>query len=159
MNSFNYVNVELDDAGTINAIGDYSVTPADFKFTATVKTYIGRMIVFIEDGSGFRVERYASLAAALPNGILVFLRRNGGVKEYINDGFPITTNGRWSSLCFDVSYLQFGAGDESLTIRWSFNKAGIPIKLLPGDEIGVELNDNFTGIIAHLFTIQGYVSN
>ncbi len=148
-----YLNVNLKDGSTVNANGDYSITATDFKYTATKDdTRIERMIIYIED-TGIQTGRYGG-STAVTNGVKTFVSRNS-VKTYLHPDLPVTSNGEWSSLCYDVSWLNFGSGNDAIIVRWTFGKSGTPIVLKTGDEIGVELNDDFTALVQHIFTIQG----
>ena len=153
----NFINVFLENSGSIQATGNYSGAVTDFTYTATTSpTYISRMIILISASGGFTPDEYGDLSA-LTNGVKTFVERNG-TREYLHPQFPITTNKDWAGLCFDTSRESWNGGDDILRIRWTFSKAGAFIRLNKDDLIGVELNDNFsTGTLTrHSFCIQGY---
>lgn len=156
---YRYLDTNGDDTGDINAIGDYSSTPEVFYIQAPagVKYELHRMIVAVEDGSGFRAERYGNLAAALTNGITIQCLNDDGVTCNLTDNRPIKTNAQWGMLCYDVELKSWGAGDELLLARLTFEKAGEPL-IIDGDMSGrleVQLNDDFTGLVEQHFMIQG----
>lgn len=70
--------------------------------------------------------------AALTNGLTFKIKKTGGdlVKD-LTDGVPVTMNGEWGGLCYDVA--GFGGTnpnvDTYLHARWTFGKAGSPIIL------------------------------
>jgi len=144
--------------GTTNATGNYSSSAEIFYFEASRgETAIERMIVSIEDGQNMRAEHYGTLGGALTNGVIVrHVRANGDVLIDFTGGVPVTQNGLWGSLCYDVDVKAWGAGNELLLVRWTFAKSGIPVKLLVGDRLEVVLNDNFTGLVTHRFLVQGF---
>ena len=140
-----------------NMTGNYTLTPPqDFIYTSTAdSTYILRMILLIEDNNNtIQMERYGGIPGGLTNGIRIFI--NSGGKTYIEDT-PILTNSDWANLCYDTDIEIIGAGNDTFTIRWSFNRGNINgLRLDNGDSFGLELSDNFTGLIKHRCYIQGY---
>ncbi len=105
-----------------------------------------------------QAEEYGNLGAALTNGITVRLQDSGGTVLDLTDGLPVKTNAGWGQLCYDVDLKSWGAGNELLLVRWTFERAGQPLRL-EGEDSGrleVVLNDDFTGLLAHTFQVQGY---
>ena len=155
-----FFSIPLKDGATFDFTGDYSGGGAvDAKYTATEPTYLSRLIVYIEDTAGFSAIEYGDMGVVLSTGIIAYIKRSGVAKENINGDIPVISNAGWSHLCFDADFLDYGGGNEALTVRWSFDKSGTPIILNEGDEFGLTLNDNFTqsgGLIHHYFTLQGY---
>ena len=150
-----------DGTGTTNANGDYSGTQGEFFVLppAGIVYRIRRLLVCIEDANGFRAEKYGSLAGALTNGIQMEV--HDGSTQIIDflAGATVKTNAAWGAYSFDVELKTWGAGDEILLVRWTFGRAGVPIRLV-GDStqrLRVLLNDDLTGLIAHLLTVQGYI--
>ena len=157
----NYINEYLKNGGNNNMIGDYSSSVTDFVFTATKKTKIYRMLIYIEDNGTMNYDTYGSISA-LTNGIRVFYKQQpNGKKFYIDGGYAIQTNGNWAKICYDVDIKAIGSGNSHFAARWTFANAGTSIYLNVGGEIGVELNDDFngTGLIEHKIVVQGFDFN
>lgn len=57
-------------------------------------------------------------------------------------------------MAFDVAHHSFGIGDESLSVRWSFYKAGYPVILDAAKYLAC--NDDMSGLEEHYFMIQGF---
>ena len=77
--------------------------------------------------------------------------------DRIITAYPVKTNPDWGSYCYDASVSKYGTGIEQLLVRWTFNKLGRPI-ILDGDkseEMGLILNDDFSGLEGHYFNMQG----
>jgi hypothetical protein len=83
--------------------------------------------------------------------------------SYENDitkGHPIKTNVDWGPYVggVDVKISSYGAGNEALGARWTFERMGRPV-VLDGD-IGefacFRMNDNFSGLVQHYFHFQGF---
>ena len=156
---FRFLDLNGDGTGTKNAIGDYS-TPDIFYIqpAAGVVYRVARMIVSIEDGGGMRAERYASLGAALSTGVQVRVQNDSGTVIDLTNGIPITSNALWGSACYDVDVKSWGAGNDILLVRWTFERAGQMLRL-DGDaneRLEVVLSDDFTGVVGHYFMAQGY---
>ncbi|NIP35080.1 MAG: hypothetical protein GWN97_09810 [Thermoplasmata archaeon] len=72
------------------------------------------------------------------------------------DGEKVKDVASWGRFCFDVADHTFGTGDNFVQVRWTFSKAGVPIKLVPGESINFIINDNLSTLVAHTFAVQGY---
>ena len=150
-----YLDTNGDGTGTQQANGDYSVTPEDFKFTAVNVTELARVIVFIEDTSGFGADDYGDIAGGLTNGIEIKVYRNDSTVDDLLDGITIKNNAGWARVCHDVVNHAFGVGNDFLSVRWTWAKSGMPLKLLEGEELRFELSDDFSGLVEHTFMVEG----
>ena len=154
---FRLLDTNGNGTGTTEATGDYSSTPTSFRISnSTGIADIERMIIFIEDTGTFDSGDYGN-AITLTNGIRVYLRDNADqvIEEYTS--FPILTNGDWAGHCHDLNLHTFGSGNQVMTLRWTFAKSGqrVSVDLKEGEYFEVLLNDDFTGLVKHRFTIQG----
>jgi hypothetical protein len=139
-----------------NPIGNYS-GGEDYHYIATAdNTHISKLIIWIEDNTVFAPNGYASLGYALPNGITLWYDIGSGHVNLTPE--PVKTNGDWGSNASSSVYYSYGMGNNALYTIFIFNEF-VPggIVLNNGDSIGITLNDDFTGIINHYFTIQGYI--
>jgi hypothetical protein len=159
-----FLDTNGDGTGTKNAIGDYS-TPDEFFFTPAGADVFQaeRLLVTVEDTNGMKSNLYGVLAA-LTNGIEVKIIDSDGstVIEDLTDGLPIKTNAHWRRYCYDADVDAWGGAapaDDHLSVRWTLAKAGVPLILKAGQRISVFLNDNLTGLISHLFGLQGHYLN
>jgi len=149
---FTPFNAVLNNGSTSNANGDYSLG-SDFKFDVTEdNTNITRMIIYIQD-SALSAIKYGNLDA-LANGVKIYYKKGSETKVYFN-AIGRKSNADWAQLCFDLIRSAFGVGDESIVYRLSFSKLA-NIVLNNGDEFGVEISDNLTGLTTHCFNVQGY---
>jgi hypothetical protein len=159
-----YSNFASDpaDSNNENANKDYSVTPASFEIkpSATQIFYLSRLIAFIKDGGTFDSGSYGN-GITLTNGLVIKVYRDGVERINLTNSQPIKTNTDWSKFCYDTLLSNYGAGDETLSVRWTFSKSGTFLKLdgSENDKICVELNDNFAGLTEHTFLFQGFVEN
>ena len=144
--------------GDIDATGNYSGAIQDFLITSVGESYIHRLLISIEDSSGFKAEIYGS-GSALSNGIRLLVRDDDDTELAVfTNGHVVTTNSHWAIYCYDVdvkSWRSTGSGNELLVARWTFTRMGAPLKLDAGHSLVVELNDDFMGLIHHDFIVQG----
>ncbi len=154
---FRYLDTNGDGTGTKNANGDYSGAADEFFITADSPCEIHRMVIEIEDTSGFAAAEYGNLGTNLTNGVKVSVDDHLG-NELVDlvDGLNVTTNAEWARLCYDADLKTWGAGNEFLMVRWTFARSGQPITLTDGDKLIVTLNDNLSGLVSHYFMVQGY---
>jgi len=151
-----------DGSGTINAIGDYDTTSELFMITAGVEEHIivTRCITSFTAAAITKADVYGD-GTALPNGIVMFVMdKNSAIQYYLTDqNAPIKTNTDWAQLCFDFAvFTGFATGDDFLVARWTFEKSGKPVELLPGWSLAVLLQDDFSilGLTEHNFFMHGY---
>ena len=137
-----------------------ATTPVAFRYTAPAAgANLERVLVYYQDTGAFDAAKYAN-NITLTNGIEVQVHASDGttVKTDLLDGETIKTNGDWSSVCFDVNHLTMGTGDETLAVRWTFSKAGQPIRLAAGDSLAFTINDDMTGMTIMTAMVQGHTA-
>lgn len=155
-----YLSTNGDGTGTTNAVGSYSVgSPGKFYITppAAEDYFITRMIVTVEDTTGFAAAEYGNLGAALTNGVLVQISSDTKTTQSLTPA-PVTTNALWGSFCYDVQLKSFGVGNEFLLVRWTFDRSGMPVFLQGSEnaELSVICQDDLSGLDVHRFLVQGY---
>lgn len=156
---FRYLDTDGDGTGTKNAIGTHAAAAEEYYIAgpSSGRLTIERMIVYVKDGAAFSAEKYGG-AAALTNGILVKVTTEGELVD-LTDGVPVKTNAGWSRLCHDVSFHTTGAGDDAMSVRWTFAKSGKPLVLKSAtDKLAVIINDDVDVLTEHYFMVQGYYS-
>ena len=146
-----------DGSGLKEANGNYSVAAGSFRLKhASGIADIYRMIVMIEDAGAFDSGLYGN-GIVLTNGIRVYLKNSLNVVMEEFTGFPILTNGDWAGHCHDHEHHSFGSGNEVVSVRWTFDKSGQPLTVNfgAGEYLEVYLNDDFSGLVKHRFSVQG----
>ena len=153
-----FLDTNGDGTGTKNARGNYAsaATPLYFKATTTVNLH--RMIIHIGDTTGMQAQKYGNIAE-LTNGYTVKVIDNDNVTELMDlcNLVPIKSNGGIGRYCYDVELRTWGAGNEFVQARWTFAKAGQPLRLKQGQRLSITLNDDLTGLLEHYFMVQGYI--
>jgi len=159
-----YADIVGDGSGVKNAIGDYSaggLGQTIFKIAPgsgeTLK--LSRMIIFLTDVGSLDADSYGN-GITLTNGIEMKVMRGASVLWDITDGIPITANHDWKRLCHDELLSTYGAGNESISWRYTFTKDsnGKPL-ILDGansEELHIILSDDFSGLLEHYFRIGIY---
>ncbi len=158
---FRYLDTVGDGSGTKNAVGDYSSSATKFliKPPSDETFIIERLIVSVEDGGSFDAAKYGN-GITLTNGMHVHEEVNGVQKLDLIDaggGQTIKTNADWGALCYDADVKTWGTGNQVLLVRWTFSKAGAPVRLdgAIGEELTITLNDDFSALVDHRFMAQG----
>ena len=164
---YRYLDTVGDGTGTKNAIGNYSASEEIFFIQPPANQIfrIVRMIILIGGkASQVKTDHYGSLSA-LTNGVVVRVQNNGTVID-LTDGIPIKTNSAWGGLCYDSEiYSSTSNTDTYNRVRWTFERAGYPIRLdgSLNQRLEVVLNDDFThaggtdALTSHYFMVQGYI--
>ena len=154
---YRFLDTNGDGTGTQNAVGDYSITPEEFYFQPDTDAHIWRMIIHIEDTSGFQAQDYGNITGGLTNGYCLEVKDdNDNVLLDLCDGLKIQTNAEIGRYCYDVDVKTWGAGNEVGQARWTFAKAGYPLVINNGFKLSVTFNDDLSGLIEHYFMLQGY---
>jgi hypothetical protein len=156
---YRYLDSVGDGTGWYNAITDNSGVSQPLLIAPPAgKGYrLFRIMPHIRDTGGFDADKYGN-NVVLVNGIGLEAQVQGQAFT-IHDRETIKTNAQWGQLAgVDVNHLDFGVGDESLLVRFTFAKAGNDLDLNGnlGDYLRIILNDNFSDLNAHTFHVQGY---
>jgi hypothetical protein len=154
-----HIFAHLKAGAVFDAIGDYSSAVTKFTFVpdASRIAELERMVVYIEDVGAPDSGRYGN-NIILTNGMKVYVRdADDEIVLDLTPDEPIKTNADWAALCYDVSLLSWGLGNDTVVVRWTFAKSGAPVYLdaRDGHYLSLELNDTFTGLVSHRFLIQG----
>jgi len=146
-----------DGSGTVNANGNYSIASDDFFIAppAGEKYVITRMIPLLEDNSSFRAEYYTG-SGALAVGVDL-IKSVGGVETSLTP-IKIKTISGFAGYCHDISRIDFGAGNDFITLRWTFALAGATLVLdgATSDKLIIRLADDLSALVTHRFLVQGY---
>lgn len=150
-----------DSAGIFNANGDYSGADSTVFFYAPPVGEvhgISRMIVTIQDAGAPDAGLYGN-NISLTEGISVAIMNTNGDTVSLLTPEPILANARWGTYCHDVTNHDFGSGDDVVTIRWTFTKAGRPLIVdgSLGEYFVIFLKDDFSGLNNHYFHLQGSI--
>lgn len=156
-----FLDANGDGTGNKNWIGDYSTPDLAYIQPAAGETmHLTRMIVTIQDDSALAADGYGGLAG-LTNGVTVILRDDSGVIANLTNGDPIKSNAEWGSRCYDITPHSWGGGgsENIVLVRWTFERAGVDLQLIgdDGGRLEVGFSDDFTGLAAHRFCVQGYM--
>lgn len=165
-----HLDTNGDGSGTKNAIGDYSSSAEIFYIqpSATQVFRITRMMVLIRGDKSRFYSDYYGCREPLTNGVVVRKQNDSGTMIDMTDSVPVKANGEWGRVCFDSEIYPSANGntDTYLRVRWTFERAGYPIRLVGADNerLEVVLNDDFTvddgssdPLEQHYFLVQGYI--
>jgi len=154
---YRFLDTDGDGTGTKNANGDYSSAADEFFFQPDQECDIHRLIFHMTDTTGIQQEEYGNIGGALTNGYNIVVRDDSDATILsLTDNIPIKTNGDIGRYCYDVELKSWGAGNEAIQGRWTFTKAGAPLRLPQNYKFSITLNDTLTGLLEHYFMIQGY---
>lgn len=155
---FKYLTLD-NDGSTYNANVNGSVTPQKFQYSHATKNLLAhRIIIYIRDAGVFQAQKFGFLNE-LSNGMGFAVTDASDVIQLdLCDGVTITNNAGFARLCYDVTHIDWGAGDEALAVRWTFAKAGQPLLIPATYHLQVTVNDDLTGLIEHTYMLQGVYS-
>ena len=151
-------NERLLYSSDYNAAQDFSLSAADFSYTATNDlTYITKLKIYIETGTATEhpADRYGTIIGGITNGILINYGLSGGIT--INTE-PIKTNGDWLSISSNYLFMNNTTSNVASIFTINFDEITTNGLEINTDEIfSVNLNDDFSTLSQHYFTIQGYM--
>ena len=156
---YNFLDTAGNGTGDINANGDYSTIGQNFLYTCPEGVQfvtIARAIIHYEDSGSFDADKYGN-NITLTNGVEVRVEKRGETID-LTAGRPVQTNAHWGEMCFDTVTSTYGSGNNFLTVRWTFERSGKPIKLYPGESLIFYLSDDFSGLVEQYFKIQGQIT-
>lgn len=152
-----FLSVDGTGEGIQNAIGNYSVTPENFSFiNSPDKLFtVGSLNVLLSVTGGSLDSGGYGNTAALTNGIIFNLETIFGTVP-LNTSFPIKTNADWLLYTRELDLADFGSGDQYMSVRSEHWQDGYYYldNVITG--ISVTLNDDFTNLTRHFFSIGGF---
>jgi hypothetical protein len=173
-----YLSNPAETGGTdasINAVGNYSITPADFRLEPgpTEVFQVAALLVHIRDADCSNSGSYGGISA-LTNGINIVVTDNANGPLYSltlptadpGDGGPwaslgpIKTNADWGHYGgIDAMTSVFASGDEWINVIMRFDLSGTYLRVDGASDYSfqVELNDDFTGLTRHTFLAYGLI--
>lgn len=151
-----------DGTGDVNAIGDYSITPATFSIVPPVDRIflLTEFTHLMTDNGSLNADGYGGINTPLPNGLLINLITNGF--QYDLAASPILCNTDLLRLSNDFRIVTFSASKQSLVTRFyprlDINGRRKPIVLngSKGDRLDVICQDDFGSIQEQNFTVHGF---
>jgi len=146
-----------DGSGNDNMNIDGSSAPIIFKIKPGIdeSLKIARIIVYVEDSGTFDAEKWGN-GITMSNGIEFKLKQNGIPVNKL--GFNIKSSGDMAGICHDLNHQAFGTGNEFVTFRLTFTKAGRYVRLsgAEGDEMQCIINDDLSGLVKMHIIAQGF---
>jgi len=120
---------------------------------------IHRLITYVQDTGTFDTDKWGN-GIVMVNGMKIELKQNGVVNDLTGIN-PIRTTGEFQAIQYDLDHKTFGQGDEYIVSRFSFSKAGQPIRLIGdnGDELVVVIRDDLSALTKQTITAQGSYEN
>ena len=150
----------LTSDGAVGTTSNYDLAgAADIHWTgppAGETWEIHRIIINVEDTGTVNTGTFGALTA-LTNGCKVDVVRGSTSVLDLLDGITIKNNGDWSHLCYDLTIGDNAAGTKQVTARWTFAKAGEPLKLVGNldEKLQVQTQDDTTGLVHFTVMAQG----
>lgn len=155
---YQYADTVGDGSGITNMGVDGSTTPVSFKVAPPAGKiyYVARVIASVRDGGTFDSGGWGNNGGSpLPVGINVILNWNSTVVSLTAE--KIKSHYDLASVSYDCSHHDWGAGDEFVSFRFTFTKAGQFIKLdgNVGDSLEFVINDDLTYLTDMRVSVQG----
>lgn len=141
-----------------NVIGDYSGAPQTFEFLAfgSADAYINQVHVTVVSTTMNDYNDYGNISGGLTNGVVIAFFQKGEFR-FVSPTFKVNHDyQRLFNGDIKVPGWQFGA--RSFTATLSID---VPIILKGGstDALYIQVNDDFSSLIAHSFTATGFTTN
>lgn len=142
-----------------NHNGDYSAASVDRYYRATSRYDVHQVLVVISDNAKFVQDGYGAIAAGtIVNGPRFYVDLVGQARRYLLSGYRAVHNYDWVAMTEHVTITDFSGLAQTMTVSFDIRADyGCPLTLMPGDKIGVELNDNFSTLVSHTFGLRGQI--
>lgn len=156
---YQYADTVGDGSGSTNQAVDGSITPVSFKVVppAGVSYGIARVVFSLRDTGTMDSGGWGNNGGnPLANGMKFIWHKNGVDIDLTPES--ITSHYILAGVCYDLDHNNWGAGDEYITARFSFTKAGqyLTFNGDEGDYLEVLVRDNLTGLVDQRLSAQGY---
>lgn len=139
-----------DGTGTTNATGNYTTTTAFYIQPPAASTYVlDQLIVSVEDSAVITYNSYG--ATTVITGVVI--QRVGSSETItLTNTVPITANQGWRRYC-EVDQTNAGGTHQLQAIC---DLRGMRLNGDQSEQLKVLLNDDYSGLDAHYFAVQGY---
>jgi hypothetical protein len=157
-----------DGTGVKEAIGDYSATPTVFRIENTnpvLDMVLNSFQLYLQSDGKFLPNKYGGVPGLI-NGIRFVVMRDGDIITDLTNGEPLVHTCCLARL---FSRVEFSVGAEAtgggpgkpdwVAATWDFGRHGVPLVLGHEDSLEAHLNDDFSGLDVHRFTVFGYWAN
>jgi hypothetical protein len=146
--------------GTVNFNGNYATTAIDAYWQASAATTfdVYSVLISISDNATFNQTDYGGIVAGtIVKGIKQYVSPAPGIEVPLISGYAVTANYLWSNITPDVTLTSFaGSTGQTLIILVDLVKLyGCPLHMGKGWKFITRLNDNYTGLVSHVFSIRG----
>jgi hypothetical protein len=152
--TYNSTTVDMSNASA----AANTTNPAIYKFTmpAGRSGTLERVNMLLMDGS-IDLTKFGGIAART-NGLKIYTETAGGttITNYTTD-LTIKKSGDFVLFAgADAGTVnELGGTDDSQLIRWTFSKAGQPIRLNAGESFNIAVQDNLTSLTQFTAMVQG----
>lgn len=156
---YQFMDTVGDGNGEINqAVDGETVNVSYFVVPPAGKVYgLARIIFSIRDNGSMDSGGWGSMGAnPLDNGFQLIWHRLGSDIELTKN--PIRSHIDVAAVCHDMIHQNWGAGDEFLTARFTFTKAGNYL-ILDGDQgdyLELVVRDDISSVVQQRISVQGY---
>lgn len=142
--------------GTLNYNGNYSVTPKSIYYQSTGRFEIASFLINISSPAKAYQTGYGSISGGLTNGVSFYVRAASGVEIPILTDIPIKKNYEYFRLTAETFTSDFDGLAQTLNVFISMqNQYGGNFSIKAGEQIKVVLNDDFSALVNHSFSIFG----
>ena len=155
--SANYFNFYLKDSdNNNNIIGDYKYDKKKFYYKNLLKSNItiNKISVTLLASGAIRGDNYGG-NCVLNNGITLRYTNTGKETEIINKSNPILSNNDWFFYT-DTLLIPILPGSRNRIQKVIFKLKDNPIILKTNDLIEFTFNDDFSNLLRHNITIEGF---
>lgn len=146
-------------AGSDSVTGNYAGNPTEFfvRPPAGEVWRISRLLVIVED-SKINADDYGAIAGGISPGMELYVADDNGIINHLMDNGDISSNAEWAEYCYDADAKFWGVGNEFLVVRWTFTKAGVPLRLRGShrERLAILAQADLTGLVEHEYIVQGY---
>jgi hypothetical protein len=143
------------NTGIFNLIGNYSAAPTDFYYQPPDDFNIFSLRITIS-GSSLRRDDYGSINNGLTNGIQFWLRNLVNEEARLIHHENIKNNQDWLVVGTDSRVSNFSGNDQVLIIDFNvIDLFGMAFMIPKNYKFIVRLNDNFTGLTNHTYSLRG----
>ena len=161
LNKATFFNNILKLDGDNNAIGDYSGGVTEFSYTNTSsaeKIFLGDLVIKIQDDGAFQMDEYGNIGTTLVNGLNIYYTSSTGAvrNDIVGTTYPVQKNSDYFNYTTDINLINNDTGASIMNINLNFQKNHSNVQLGTMDKIAVEVNDDFTNLTEHTFSISGF---
>lgn len=153
-NNYVFNHLKSKPRGVISMVTNAAGSSETFSFGSTGDVILYRCNISLQD-TNMQPGAFGAISSLNTGVQIVVEDTDGSILFDFTADDKIKENIDWNDLAGVDHVIQDGTPDDSLTIRWTLERAGAPLYLASGQSFSFVIADDLTGLVSFEAVVQG----